>query len=66
MTQLARSLGQWGQPAFERTLKQELQQLKPNLLPLQYAVTEGGLVDDSPIEAGAPLANKRAKTKRKQ
>jgi hypothetical protein len=51
MTQLARSLGQWGQPAFERTLKQELQQLKPNLLPLQYAVTEGGLVDGSPIEA---------------
>ncbi|MFC1772631.1 glucosamine--fructose-6-phosphate aminotransferase [Pseudomonadota bacterium] len=51
MTQLPRSLRQWGQPTFESALKQELQQLEPHLLPLQHAVTEGGLVDGSPIEA---------------
>jgi len=51
MTQLSQSLQQWGRPEFERTLKQEIQQLKPNQLPLHLAVTEGGLVDKSPIEA---------------
>ena len=51
MTSLPRSLSQWGQPGFEHTLKQELQALDLNQLPLQKAVTEGGLVDNSPIEA---------------
>ena len=51
MTQLTQSLRQWGQLAFERTLKQELQKLDLNQLPLHLAVTEGGLVDESPIEA---------------
>ena len=51
MTQLTQSLRQWGQPDFERTLKQELQKLDINQLPLHLAVTEGGLVDESPIEA---------------
>jgi len=51
MTQLTQSLRQWGQPDFEQALKKELQQLDTNQLPLQQAVTEGGLVEDSPIEA---------------
>jgi len=51
MTQLTQSLHQWGQPDFEHILKKELQQLHPDQLPLQQAVTEGGLVEDSPIEA---------------
>ena len=51
MTQLPRSLRHWGQPDFEHTLKKELQQLEPDKLPLHRAVTEGGLVDESPIAA---------------
>ena len=51
MTRLPQSLRQWGQPDFEQTLKQELQLLESGQLPLHQAVTEGGLVDASPIEA---------------
>ncbi len=51
MTRLSRSLSDWGQTCFEQTLKQELQQLNHDQLPLQKSVTEGGLVDDSAIEA---------------
>lgn len=50
MAQLTQTLRQWGRPAFEQTLKRELQQLDLDQLPLHLAVTEGGLVDDSPIE----------------
>ena len=51
MTRLTKSLQQWETETFSKTLKQELENLEPGILPLNLATTQGGLVDDSNISA---------------
>jgi hypothetical protein len=48
---LPKALAHWGQPGFETTLKDELKALDHRLLPLQDAVTEGGIVEAMAIDA---------------
>lgn len=50
MTCLAASLRAWGSPAFEATLKDELEGLATSALPLQAAVAYGSCVADGPIK----------------
>lgn len=47
MITLTRSLCDWGTESFERTLKNEVLTLPRGTLPLQQAVSQGGLVDES-------------------
>lgn len=42
---------QWGTKQFSKTLKKELESLDKGVLPLEFATTQGGLVDDSNISA---------------
>ena len=51
MITLPNTLVHWGRSDFDATLKTELGQLDHRQLPLQYAVTEGGMVDNTPIDA---------------
>lgn len=48
---LLNSLHVWRSTAFFQTLKDELEQLPPGVLPLDKAVIQGGYVDDSHITA---------------
>jgi hypothetical protein len=45
MSRLPRSLIAWGTPAFEPTLKSEIESLPPGSLPLELATTQGGRVE---------------------
>lgn len=51
MPNLSKSLHAWGSTAFFETLKQELEALPAESLPLHKAVSQGGFVDDSHITA---------------
>ncbi|WP_198266254.1 glucosamine--fructose-6-phosphate aminotransferase [sulfur-oxidizing endosymbiont of Gigantopelta aegis] len=51
MPQLLKSLQSWGSETFKSTLKEELQTLSDNALPLHHATTQGGKVDASNIAA---------------
>ena len=51
MQKLLNSLHAWQSEAFNETLKNELEQLEPGVLPLDKAVSQGGYVDDSHITA---------------
>lgn len=50
MIRLNKALSAWGSPGFEQTLKDEVQQLKPELLPLQAGLSQTSHVSDSAIE----------------
>ncbi|MCK5697120.1 MAG: glucosamine--fructose-6-phosphate aminotransferase [Gammaproteobacteria bacterium] len=49
MTQLIKSLQAWGFENFKKTLKQEMEGLNNDLLPLNKATCQGGVADDSNI-----------------
>jgi hypothetical protein len=49
MMKLAKSLRDWPSDSFTRTLKSEIEGLKPGTLPLYKGTTQGGIVDDSNI-----------------
>jgi len=51
MPKLLNSLRAWHSASFFQTLKNDLEQLEPGVLPLARAVTQGGYVDDSHITA---------------
>lgn len=51
MIQLFKSRAAWGTPAFNETLKQELQQLDPAQLPLQQGLSRTSYATDSPHTA---------------
>lgn len=57
MPKLLNSLHAWGSDSFFQTLKNELEQLEPGVLPLNKAVLQGGYVDDSRITATVLHAN---------
>lgn len=49
MIRLTRSLQAWGTPDFERTLKEEIQNLDRDALPLQEGLSQTSYVCDSDI-----------------
>ena len=49
MITLPRSLRSWGTDRFALTLKEEVRALPAGTLPLQNAVAQGGLVDESDL-----------------
>jgi hypothetical protein len=51
MPEFLNSLHTWQTESFSKTLKKELEQLEPGVLPLDKAVVQGGYVDDSHITA---------------
>lgn len=51
MTKLINSLSDWQSESFARTLKGEMESLKPGTLPLYKGTSQGGMVDDSNIAA---------------
>lgn len=48
---LFNSLNAWGSPGFENTLKQEIQDIDPDLLPLQQALSLSSYVSRTPVNA---------------
>ena len=51
MTKLTNSLNSWGTEQFKQVLKQEIEALGNDVLPLNQATCQGGLADDSNISA---------------
>lgn len=51
MTKLTKSLQSWGSESFKKVLKQELEALADNILPLDQAILQGGKADGSNISA---------------
>lgn len=51
MFSLEKSLNAWGTPGFNQTLKQEVEQLDPLLLPLQQGLSLSSHVADSKFSA---------------
>ena len=51
MIKLTRALNSWGTDKFAKTLKQEIETLEKGSLPLDFATTQGGKVNDSDISA---------------
>lgn len=51
MTKFVNSLRDWQSESFSRTLKSEIESLKPGTLPLYNGTSQGGIVDDSNITA---------------
>lgn len=51
MPEFLNSLRAWNTNSFTQTLKNELEHLPANTLPLEKGVAQGGLVDDSNITA---------------
>jgi hypothetical protein len=51
MPRLANALRDWGTDGFAATLKRELLALGPGALPLHLGTTQGGIVDDSALDA---------------
>ena len=49
MIKLVQSLRDYGTEVFAQTLKQEIHNLGPGVLPLQQGVSQGGFVDDSDL-----------------
>ena len=49
MIKLIRSLEAWATPGFENTLKAEIQELEPNILPLQEGLSQSSYVSDTDI-----------------
>jgi hypothetical protein len=62
MPKLLNSLRAWHSASFFQTLKNDLEQLEPGVLPLARAVTQGGYVDDSHITATVLHAEDDAQT----
>ena len=62
MPKLLNSLQAWHSASFSQTLKNDLEQLEPGVLPLDKAVTQGGYVDDSHITATVLHAEEDAQT----
>jgi len=51
MTKLTEVLADWGTNRFAQTIKREILALPPGTLPLQRAVTQGGIVQDGATDA---------------
>lgn len=51
MIRLPESVAAWGSPAFNATLKHELQQIDPRQLPLQQGLSRTSYATDSPHTA---------------
>ena len=51
MIKLTNSLKNWGSENFKKILKQEIEALGNDVLPLNQATCQGGLADDSNISA---------------
>ena len=51
MPRLPKSLSAWGSPAFRAVLKQEVEQLDRQQLPLQQGLANSSHVTDRPIQA---------------
>ena len=51
MLKLGKSLSAWGSPDFKTTLTQEIEQLDPDLLPLQQGLAISSHVSDSGFQA---------------
>lgn len=51
MIRLDRSLRDWGRPTFEATLKQEIEQLDVEQLPLQQGISSGSYALAEPVTA---------------
>ena len=51
MIQLSKALKAWGTPSFKPALKEEIEQLDPNLLPLQQGLSQTSHVCDDNISA---------------
>ena len=51
MIKLTDSLKNWGSENFKKVLKQEIEALGNDVLPLNQATCQGGLADDSNISA---------------
>lgn len=51
MLRLGKSLSEWGTPGFKETLKQEIEQLDPDQLPLQQGLVISSHVADSGFKA---------------
>ena len=49
MIKLIRSLEAWGTPDFEIVLQQEMQEIEPELLPLQQGLSQSSYVSDTEI-----------------
>jgi len=49
MIQLVNTVKSWGTPDCEAILKEELQAIDPDLLPLQKGLSQSSYVSDSPI-----------------
>ena len=49
MVNLPKSLHDWQTDSFGRTLKDEIEALKPGILPLYKGTSQGGIIDDSNI-----------------
>lgn len=50
MIRLTKSLNAWGSPCFKEVLKQEIEQLDGQQLPLQQGLTVSSHVTDRPIQ----------------
>ncbi|MDH5472618.1 MAG: glucosamine--fructose-6-phosphate aminotransferase [Gammaproteobacteria bacterium] len=51
MQKLTASLNAWNTESFNHTLKNEIENLAPGILPLEQTTTQGGMVDDKNISA---------------
>jgi len=51
MPKFTNALRNWGTDSFERTLKNEIENLKTETLPLGHGISQGGHIDDSKITA---------------
>ena len=49
MPKLKKSIQYWNSDKFKETLKSEITNLPPGILPLEKCLTQGGYVDDSNI-----------------
>lgn len=49
MVRLDKALSVWGKPGFEAILKQEIEQLGADVLPLQQCLSIGNYVSDNPV-----------------
>jgi hypothetical protein len=64
MIRLPESLAAWKTPEFETVLKQEIQQLDAELLPLQQGLSRSSYVTDRPFQARVISAREEAGTLR--
>ncbi|MCO6411909.1 MAG: hypothetical protein J5I92_04115 [Thiogranum sp.] len=51
MIRFDKTLNAWGTPGFETILKQEIEQLDPQALPLQQGLSRGNYVSDNGFSA---------------